>query len=331
MAAGAVKMGGLMLHSCLATQIQSFIDLRRLSGTDYQSQALLLGYFDRFLTEQELSATRITRLITDRYQRSLLHLAPRSQGNRFCVVRQLCKYLARTDPFSFVPEPPRFISSQIAYQAYIYEHDEIDALLAAASKLSPPGSLRPSTYRTLLGLLFTTGIRIGEAIALNLENFEKNEQRLFIVCGKFRKARWIPLSASTCKALEKYVDDRVRYPPLSSDCPLFLNQRSKRLCYTTVNHTFHKLLRHCRIPRNQNASPRIHDLRHSFAVHRLLAWYRDGQDINARLPALATYMGHVNVASTQVYLRPTAELLGEVSRRFHNHFLQHVNPQEVSS
>lgn len=331
MAAGAVKMGMLMLHSCLATQIQSFIDLRRLSGTDYQSQARLLGYFDRFLTEQEVCESRITRQITDQYQRSLGHLAPSTQGARFCVVKQLCEYLACTDPLSFVPEPNRIISSRAAHQAYIYELGEIDTLLAASSSLRPSGSLRPHTYRTLLGVLFTTGIRIGEAIALNLGDFGRNEQRLLIASGKYRKARWIPLSASTCKALEQYVDDRLRYRPQSLDCSLFLNQRLKRLCYPTVSYTFHKLLRHCRIPRNQGAIPRIHDLRHSFAVHRLLAWYRDGQDINARLPALATYMGHVNITSTQVYLRPTAELLGEVNRRFHDHFLRLVNPQGAQS
>jgi len=324
-------MGMLMLHSCLATQIQSFIDLRRLSGTDYESQARLLGYFDRFLTEQKVSESRITRQITDQYQRSLSHLAPGTQSHRFCVVRQLCEYLACTDPLSYVPEPNRIISSQAAHQAYIYELGEIETLLAASSSLRPSGSLRPHTYRTLLGLLFTTGIRIGEAIALNLGAFDSNEQLLFIACGKYRKARWIPLSASTCKALAQYVDDRLRFQPQSSTFPLFLNQRRKRLCHPTVNATFHKLLRQCRIPRNQGAVPRIHDLRHSFAVHRLLAWYRDGQDINARLPALATYMGHVNVASTQVYLRPTAELLGEVNRRFHDHFLRLVNPQGAPS
>lgn len=84
------------------------------------------------------------------------------------------------------------------------------------------------------------------------------------------------------------------------------------------------VLHACGIPWDRQAGPRIHDWRHTFAVHRLLAWYRDGEDVNARLPALATYMGHVDISSTQVYLQPTAELLGEVDRRFHDHFLNHV-------
>jgi site-specific recombinase XerD len=319
-------MGTLKLRSCLATQIQSFIDLRRLSGTDYRSQAQLLGYFDRFLVEQELSEPRITRQITDRYQRSLERLAPRSRGNRFCVVRQLCEYLSRNDPLSYVPESQRGISSQATYKPYIYSQDEIQALMTAASQMRPSNSLRPHTYRTLLGLLYTTGIRIGEAFALNLESFDKDEQRLYIAAGKFRKARWVPLSTSTYRALESYTDKRQHSRPQSPDSSLFLNLRSNRLCHSTVNQAFHKLLRQCQVAHNNSAGPRIHDLRHTFAVHRLLAWYREGGDVNARLPALATYMGHVSVSSTHVYLRPTAELLAEVNHRFHEHFLNKVDP-----
>jgi integrase len=98
------------------------------------------------------------------------------------------------------------------------------------------------------------------------------------------------------------------------------------LRYCTVYNTFRQLLEECGIIHHKHTGPRIHDLRHTFAVHRLLAWYRDEQDVNARLPALATYMGHVSVSSTQVYLRPTAELLEQVSNRFHNHYLHNVKP-----
>lgn len=317
--------------SCLAMPINNFINLRRLSGTDYHSQAQMLGYFDRFLVEQKLSAPPLTREITDRYQQSLSRLAPRSQGNRFCVVRQLCEYLARTDPLSYVPEPLRTPSSRAVHQPYIYSLSQVHALLATASDLSPPGSLRPHTYRTLLGLLYSTGIRIGEAFALKREDFYADEQRLYIAEGKFRKARWIALSASACCALQRYNDRRRHSTPRSPNSPLFLNERGRRLCHTTVHQTFQRLLQHGGITGDRHVGPRIHDLRHTFAVHRLLAWYRDGQDVNARLPALATYMGHVNVSSTHVYLRPTAELRGEVHKRFHNYYLQNLNPHGEKS
>jgi len=315
------------LHRSLARKIQNFIHLRRLSGTDYQSQAQLLGYFHRFLLTQRLSKPRMTREITDGYQQSLSHLAPRTRSNRFCVVRQLCEYLAGSDPRSYVPEPWRAIPSPEAHPPYIYKPPELQALLAAASKLPPPNSLRPHTYRTLLGVLYSTGIRIGEALALNLEDFYPAEQRLYIAEGKFRKARWVPLSTSTFRALQQYLRQRLLRTPRSSDSPLFLNQRSHRLHPATVHQTFHYLLRQCAIPHHKSTGPRIHDLRHTFAVHRLLAWYRDGKDVNTRLPWLATYMGHVDFHSTQVYLRATPELVEQVDRRFHNHYLHRVKPQ----
>jgi len=311
-------------QSLLAVQIQNFINLRRLSGTDYQSQAQLLGYFDRFLVEEDLVEPRITRKIVDRYLESLSHLAPRTRLNRFCVVKQLCQYLARNDPLGYVPDPLRALSSRGTHQPYIYSNSELQALMAAASQLPPENSLRPHTYYTILGLLYSTGVRIGEALALNLEHFHSEEQMLHIAKGKFRKARWVPLSNSTCQALQQYMGKRSQMTPRSPDFPFFINQRSCRLHHCTVNQTFRHLLRQCNIHHNKHTGPRIHDIRHTFAVHRLLAWYRDGQDVNARLPWLATYMGHVDIHSTQVYLRATPELIEQVHRRFHNHYLHQV-------
>lgn len=317
-------MRPLKLQSALAGPIQDLINLRKLSGTDYQSQSQLLEYFDRFLIEQRMDEPRLNRQITDHYLNSLSHLAPRSRLNRFCVVRQLSKYLARSDPHSFVPEPLKVIPSKGARQPHIYTLSEIQSLLTAASRLSPPNSLRPHTYQTLLGVLYSTGIRIGEALALNLEHVQCTERRLYIAQGKFRKARWVPLSDSACQALEHYLHKRLRLEPRSPDSALFINQRFQHLHQCTVNQTFHTLLRQCGLGDSNHIGPRMHDLRHTFAVHRLLAWYRDGQDVNARLPWLSTYMGHVDVQSTQVYLQATAELIEQVNQRFHNHYLYRV-------
>ena len=310
--------------SCVAPQIETFIKLRQLSGTDYHSQAQLLGYFDRFLVEQDFHQSCITRDICDRYEQSLARLAPRGQSNRICVIRQLCEYMARTDPNNYIPERFRSLSWRQAQRPFIFRYEQVGALLTAATTLSPPGSLRPHTYQTLVGLLYSTGIRIGEAIALNIEHFFPKEQRLYIAEGKFRKSRWIVMSTSTSCALKKYLDRRMDTEPNAPEASLFLNERRQRLCHSTVYTTYHKLLRKCCIMHDNRKGPRIHDLRHSFAVHRLLAWYRDGEDVNARLPSLATYMGHVDISSTQVYLQPTAELLGEVDRRFHDHYLKHL-------
>ena len=168
-------------------------------------------------------------------------------------------------------------------------------------------------------------------MALNLTDFHRDDALLYIDQGKFRKSRWVPLSLSTGVALSRYVERRRQTKPNTADAPLFLNQRGRRLQHCTVNHCWHDLLRECGITCQAHSGPRLHDLRHSFAVHRLLAWYRDGKDINSRLPWLATYMGHVDIRSTQVYLQATNELLEQVSDRFHRHYSQHVNNQGVTS
>jgi site-specific recombinase XerD len=318
----------LSFHSFLANSIRRLIDLRRLSGTDYHSQALLLAAFDRFVAAQALEdEPHVSRQLLEVYQQSLSALAPRTRANRMCVVRQLCRYLAARDPRVSVPEPVRAIPSPGAHIPYLYSHEEIQALLAAATALPPPGSLRPHTIATVLGLLYSTGLRIGEALALNLSDFHLAQQRLFIAAGKFRKARWIPLAPSVCQALASYVQRRLQLPAQGPPAPLFVNLRGHRLHHCSVNHDFHRLLAHCGIARGQHASARLQDFRHTFAVTRLLAWYREGCDVNARLPALATYLGHVDITSTQCYLHPTAELLAQVDQRFHTHYLDHVMTQ----
>jgi len=317
-------MRTIELNSWLSDRISRFIELRRLSGTDYSSQARLLSYFDRFLVANYPGGSIVTRQIMDHYLRSIAYLKPRVRTNHFCVVRQLCEYIARTDPRCYVPEPIRIVASRRTFCPYIFSEKEVKALLSAASAMPPPESLRPHTYRTLFGLLYTTGIRIGEAFALALKDFQPERNLLYIAEGKFKKARWVPLHPSTSLMLDQYVARRLRNGPQTPDSPLFISLRASRLRHCTVHHAFRQLLQICGIAHNKSSGPRIHDLRHTFAVHKLLAWYRDGLDVNARLPVLATYMGHVDVTSTQVYLRPTADLLEHVSDRFHNHYLHNI-------
>jgi site-specific recombinase XerD len=323
-------MNALKLESVLAEPIRRLIELRQIEGSDYHAQAQLLAYFDRFLVEQKLAEPRLTRQLVEAYEKTLSRLAPRGRANRMGVVRQVCEYLSRGDPLTYVPEPLRKPSSQATFAPYIYSEDEVRALLVAAASLPPPGSLRGPTYQTLLGLLYSTGLRIGEAMALSLADFHHDDTRLYIAQGKFHKARWVPLSTSTARALSRYVNRRRQTSPSSPDSPLFLNQCGRCLHHCTVNQCFHDLLKQCAIAQTSRTGPRLHDLRHTFAVHRLLTWYREEEDINATLAWLSTYMGHVNIGSTHVYLHPTARLLEQVNGRFHRHYLRHVTTQGVT-
>ncbi len=317
-------MRAIEFHSCVAAELRRFVELRRAGGSDYLAQARLLLYFDRFLRGWPATEPRLTGEITEAYLGTLGQLRPRTRDNRWSVVRQFCEYLSRTEPRCYVPERRRGIRPQDARRPHIYSVGEVQRLLAAAAGLSPPNSLRPHTYRTLLGLLYSTGIRIGEALAVNLEDFHREEQNLYVAAGKFRKARWVSLSGTASEVLGQYVEKRQPLSPGEPGAPLFLDCRGRRLCHSTVYDVFRCLLSQCGSPHHRDTGPRIHDLRHTFAVHRLLAWYRDGQDVNARLPWLATYLGHVDIRSTQVYLHATAELLEQVDERFHRHYLQHV-------
>ena len=317
----------LSLRSFLAEPIEQFIALHQLSGSDYHSQAQLLGAFDRFVAEQvPPRPAQLSAALLQVYQAALAGLAPGTQANRWSVLCQLCRYLAARDPQVYVPEPLALRRALLHRRPYIYSYEQIQALLGAAAALPPPDSLRPQTMQTLLGLLYCTGLRIGEAIALCLEDFQPAQRRLFVAAGKFRKARWIALAPSACQALSRYLERRLAFVPPPTQAPLFINLRARRLHHCSVNHDFHRLLAACSIARTGPCSPRLHDLRHTFAVHRLLAWYRQGEDLNARLAALATYLGHVNIASTRYYLQPTAELLGEGAQRFHTLYREQVKP-----
>jgi integrase len=252
---------------------------------------------------------------------TLADRGPVTRRNYFRVVRQFCVFCARADPAAFIPDASRGPRVTARFRPYIYSEQEIRALIAAAAGLS--GGLRPHTYVTLVLLLYTTGLRIGEALRLQLGDLDHDRAVLHIRAGKFRKARLLPITVRTLARLDTYLEHRRRAgAPTCADAPLFWSPRRRPYSLVGVQRGLSGLLRlvcgkRCG-PRNQG--PRVHDLRHAFAVHRLLRWYRDGADVHAKLPLLATYLGHRTFLSTQVYLTATPELLAEASRRFHDGF-----------
>jgi len=298
--------------------MNQFVALRRLSGTDYDSQIKLLVYFDKFLLNVAFQKDFITSEIIDQYLQTLSHLHPRSQGNRISVVRQFCQYIAQQEPNSYIPEPLHYPHAYSSRIPYIYTPNQITKILHAAGNLSPQASIRPHTYTSFFGLLYTTGLRLSEAINLTINDLDLSSQLLYIRKGKFRKDRWVPLSRTTTEKLQIYLQKRRKVPPRGADAPLFINLNQKRLNSHTVYSTFRILLHQCQLRKLKGAGPRIHDLRHTFAVHRLLQWYRQGKDLHACLPALATYMGHIDIRSTQLYIHATSELLEQVNQRFHS-------------
>ena len=325
-------MSELPFLSALGPRFSDFLAFRRVGGIDSKSDRELLRYFDRFLAQQGFRGPWPTREVITAYLASIGHLNPRTQENRLSLIRQFCRYLGQFEPQCFVPEdllprrPPR------SRDAYLFSETEIQAILQAARALPPPGSLRPKTCATLFGLLYTTGLRCGEAFALNLSEVNLADRVLFIQKGKFGKSRWVPISASTAGALERYLEERSRAAPPTPQSPLFITRNAGRLYHTTVERAFRQVLERCGLRGGKGCpGPRLHHLRHSFACNRLLAWYREGKDVNALLPVLATYLGHVSIASTQVYLHASAALLEQASARFHENFRHNIAPRGIPS
>ena len=200
----------------------------------------------------------------------------------------------------------------------MYSAEEISTLMAVTATLR--GSHRNATYRTLIGLLAATGMRVGEAIGLDRDDFDAICGVLTIRNGKFGKSRELPLHPSTIGALGDYLRGTDR-PRQSPNVPaLFLSPTGARLLYTNVQNTFQRLVRQGGIrPRSAACRPRLHDLPHGFAVNTILDAYRDGADPGARLAILSTYLGHINPGHTYWYLSASPELLKLVGDRLERH------------
>jgi integrase len=323
--AGGEAMSASVFSSCLAAAMSAFVHWKCCAGIGRRRVESLLGYFDRFLSHERFDASRLDRPITERYLRSMSRLSTATRYHRFGMLRQFAGYLAEQVPDSYVPDPIRSRNEAEIRKAHIYDNGQIAALMRAALRLSPHKPFRAHTYYTLLGLLSCTGMRIAEALALDLDDVHEQGALLHVREGKFSKSRWLPLTACTQHALLRYMAERKQQVARDLQSPLFLNLRGKRLNYNTVYGTFRMLLAEAGLHNAPGPGPRIHDLRHAFAVRRLLQWYRDGEDVNARLPWLATYMGHCHIANTAVYLHATAPLLDQVAERFEQHFELHIN------
>jgi integrase len=237
---------------------------------------------------------------------------------RLSAVRGFATYLHTLDPAHEVPAPDLLPQRPLRASPYLYSDAEITALMAAASTLPTP--LRRATFTTLIGLLAVTGIRVGEAIALDRGDVDLAAGRLTVRFGKFGKTRELVLHPSTVDALRRYQRLRDRLAPRTGTPALFVSLAGTRLRYCNVHHAFHRLVRVAGLtPRSASCRPRTHDLRHSFAVHAMLDAYAAGEDGQTRLTLLSTWLGHVHPASTYWYLSASPELMAIAGRRLEQH------------
>ena len=299
-------MSGLDRH------LKDYLTVRRALGFKLVGEGQLLA---EFVACAEVAGQRtITTQFAVEWARRPCSGSRNYLSRRLRAVRGFARYLHALDPTCEIPPLELHPASKYRPAPYLYSDREIVALMTAAGQLVPP--LRAATIETLLGLLACTGLRIGEAIRLDREDFDQTNRVLIVRDSKFGKSREVLLHPTTVRALVSYGEIRDRLCPHPKERSLFITTRGTRPAHPTIHQPFRALLDQAGVRRRSpSGRARIHDLRHSFAVKTLLDWYRDGGDVAARMPLLSTYMGHVDPAATFWYLSAAPELLALAAER----------------
>ena len=300
----------------LAAAVTSYIRAKRSRGAVYQTIPFLLRGFVRSVGDipvAEVSSEAVRAFCRDDGPPTRAHANKHSALRNFFQDLVLRGHLS-TSP---VTDPPPRVTHN--FEPHIYSRQEVQRLLDATHILHDRSRpLRPETFRTLLLLLYGTGLRSCEARRLRLCDVDLEERLLWVWDTKFFKSRIVPFGTALRTVLRDYRQTRQDLPTPTGDQSAFLaSARGAALSADSVSRTFARVRDHAGIRHSPQArwQPRLHDLRHSFAVERLTSWYRDGKDVQRLLPVLSTYLGHSSIAGTQAYLTMTPELLAEASRR----------------
>lgn len=307
---------GVMSLRQLDREIDRFLEFKRALGHPYARGALMLQSLRRYA---EVHAQPGGKIQFEPVMRCWLARAagrkPVTITVELGVLRQFCLFRRRSDPYAVVPERDWAPQSAVSeFLPYIFSKDEIRLLLrsAAAWRNHP---FRATTLRTLLVVLYCTGLRPGEAVRLNVEDIDFSQQCFYVRESK-GKTRWVPFHDGLATMLCEYLQERehVAQPSTGS---LFVQPDGRGLSVNAAWRWMAQLFRRCGLkPKSGRKGPRPYDIRHTYAVHRLTEWYRAGIDIHARLPWLSAYMGHDDILGTEVYLTATPELLALASQRF---------------
>ena len=303
----------------LKRSMEGYLAVRDALGFTNRAEKVLFPQFVKFVEERRASGPIRAELALQWACASGSRHGPSGQAGRLRVVRGFLAHLRATVPETEVPGFG-LIAGPRRPQPYLFTPEQLEALLQAASRLGPRGSLRPHTYRTLIGLLASTGLRIGEAIRLTIGDVQLNldPPRLQIRHTKFNKSRLVPIHPTTAAALRHYAEQRRRlgYDGLSD--AFFVSEQGTYLVRGIVWVAFRRLTRRLGLwPSDEGRrGPTLHSLRHSFAVNRLVNWYRAKLDVKALAPHLSIYLGHVHPQESYWYFTATPQLLSAAADRF---------------
>ncbi len=300
------------MSSPLRADLSNYLTLRRALGYRLARPEKLLGQFLDHL--EQTGQEHVTVIAALDWAR----LPGEGESNwwayRLSVVRGFASYLHTLDPAHQLIAPDLLPQQPCRANPYLYSDAEITALISAATSLRT--TLRQATFATLIGLLTVTGMRVGEAIALDRGDVDLTSGRLLVRHGKFGKQRELALHASTIEQLRRYQRLRDQQAPATGTTAFLVSTAGTRLIYCNVHWAFHRLVAQAGLrPRSPSCRPRIHDIRHSFAVRAMLNAYEAGEDGQTRLTLLSTWLGHVHPGSTYWYLSASPELMAAAGQR----------------
>lgn len=307
----------------LAQVVADYVALKQAVGLRFRTEAVILRAFCRALGDID-----IAEVPSEGVQAYLAGRGPLTTfwHRKYEALSRFYRFALGRGYAPCSPLPTTVPRRPAPFVPYIYTVQEVRRLLAATDGLldGPRNPLPSATFRTLLLVLYGTGLRLGEALSLPLADVDLPRSVLTVRASKFYKTRLVPIGPRLTQVLASYAQRRWRLPRPTGEASAFFALRAGGpLPRQRAERTFRRLRERAGVRRNDGAryQPRLHDLRHSFAVHRLVAWYRAGADVQRLLPQLATYLGHADIAATQRYLTLPPELLHEASRRFAHYAL----------
>ena len=323
-----MRKNHLGFRSPLAGVLAEFVREKRACGHKYQTAVHYLHRLDRMWLAPVGGVPALSREWCDSFIRLRPGESPIGPARRTSIWRELARHARRRGMDAYLSGPDVAPIHHRPYVPFIYTRAQLGALFAAADQATANYRCprRPWIMGLMLRLLYGAGLRLGEALALTMGDYDPADNVLTVRQGKNQKDRYIPLALTLGEWLQGYC----RRFPGDASTPIFLSPRHHRpILHGCVEKTFLTLLPKAGLPpRVHSSGPRIHDLRHTFAVHRLENWYLAGEDLTAKLPILSVYMGHSSLQNTYYYLRITASFFPEITRRFEA-YAGDVIPKEV--
>ena len=308
--------------SVLAPYIVEFLSLKDAAGINTRENKYVLFEIDSFFINNNIAEPTITRDIIEQWRKTRINDRPNTLHNKYSVWFQLSRFMSRNGCDCYIPQLPRYTrSTRPGYAPYVFTHDQIDAILNKSTELRTRKDLTYAVFciPAILRLLYSTGLRITEAMTIKNSDVKIDKQYIHILKTKNGCERIVPINDDLKKVLQQYIFYRDKMPLKNTDAPdsyFFIKPDGGNLTHQSIYKWFRKILRSCGIPYTGNRQgPRIHDLRHTMAVHALEKMVRDGLDLYAAMPIICACLGHKSLSATGQYVRLTYEMFPDLEEK----------------